>query len=147
MYIYILVSLYTKLYIITFVNVEDRGSIEGYNDAFKEDEGNDAFGENEGDDERGGDAEDVARDQEQGHANARWKGQGRWRDNFEQAHGCKPMTIYPLDKPDALPWENEEVSITLEQCTVPTIKNWGMILLAWNSQQRVDKAWKYFWNI
>ena len=31
---------------------------------------NHAFGENEGDDARGGDAEDVARDQEQGHANA-----------------------------------------------------------------------------
>ena len=27
------------------------------------------------------------------------------------------MTIYPLDILDALPWENEEVSITLEQCT------------------------------
>ena len=27
------------------------------------------------------------------------------------------MTIYTLDIPDALPWENEEVSITLEQCT------------------------------
>ena len=27
------------------------------------------------------------------------------------------MTIYPSDIPDALPWENEEVSITLEQCT------------------------------
>ena len=27
------------------------------------------------------------------------------------------MTIYPSYIPDALPWENEEVSITLEQCT------------------------------
>ena len=51
--------------------VEDRGYAEGYDDAFREDEGDDAFGENEGDDARGGDVEDVARDQEQGHANAR----------------------------------------------------------------------------
>ena len=75
---------------------------------------NHAFGENEGDDARGGDAEDVARDQEQGHENAWRKGQGRRRATFEQAHGCQPMTIYPSDIPDALPWENEEVSITLE---------------------------------
>ena len=27
------------------------------------------------------------------------------------------MTIYPSDIPDVLPWENEDVSITLEQCT------------------------------
>ena len=27
------------------------------------------------------------------------------------------MTIYPSDIPDALPWENDIVSITLEQCT------------------------------
>ena len=27
------------------------------------------------------------------------------------------MTIYFLDIPDALPWENETVSVTLEQCT------------------------------
>ena len=39
------------------------------------------------------------------------------RATFEQAHGCQPMTIYPSDIIDALPWENEEVSITLEQCT------------------------------
>ena len=72
-----LVSLYTKLYMITYVNVEDHGFAEGYNDAFREDEGgdafaeneSDAFGENEGDDARGGDAEDAARDQEKGHAN------------------------------------------------------------------------------
>ena len=63
-----LVSLYTKLYMITCVNVEDRGSAEGYSDTFREDEGDDA---------RGGDAEDAARDQEQGHANARRKGQAQ----------------------------------------------------------------------
>ena len=66
-----LVSLCTKLYMITCVNVEDLGSVEGYDDAFRENEGY-AFGENEG-----GDVEDVARDQEQGHTNARRKGQGR----------------------------------------------------------------------
>ena len=79
-----LVSLYTKLYMITCVNVEDHGSAENYDDAFREDEGNDAFeeneghafGENEGNDARGGDAKDPAKDQEQGHANARRKGQG-----------------------------------------------------------------------
>ena len=31
-----LVSLYTKLYMITCVNAEDRGSAEGYDDAFRE---------------------------------------------------------------------------------------------------------------
>ena len=61
MCIYMLVYLYTKLQTITHVNVEDRGSAEGYSDAFREDEGDDA---------RGGDAEDVIRDQEQGHVNA-----------------------------------------------------------------------------
>ena len=63
---------------ITCVNVEDHGHVEGYNDAFREAKGDDAFAENEGDafgenesdDARGGDVEDVARDQEQGHANA-----------------------------------------------------------------------------
>ena len=71
MCIYMLVSLYTKLYMITCVNLEDRGSAEGYGDAFKEDEGDevrgvfefdDAFGENEGDDVRGVDVEDATRD-------------------------------------------------------------------------------------
>ena len=95
MCIYMLVSLYTKLYMITCVNVEDRGSAKGYGDAFREDEGDDAFGENEGDDARGGDAEDVARDQEQGHADARRKGQGQQRVTFEQSLGCNPTTIYP----------------------------------------------------
>ena len=65
MRIYMLVSLCTKLYMITCVNVEDRGSAESYDDAFREAGGNDAFRENEG-----GDVEDVARDKEQGHANA-----------------------------------------------------------------------------
>ena len=59
----------------------------------------------------GGDAEDAARDQEKGHANARQKGQGQRRDNFKHAHGCKPTTIYPSDIPDALPWENERDSM------------------------------------
>ena len=103
-----LLSFYTKLYMITCVNVEDCGFAEGYGDPFREAEGDDA---------RGGDAEDVARDQEQGHANAWRKGQGRRRDSIEKAHGCKPMTIYPSDIPDDLHWKNEEVSITLEQCT------------------------------
>ena len=40
-----LVSLYTKFYMITCVNVEDHGSTEGYDDAFREDEGDDAFAE------------------------------------------------------------------------------------------------------
>ena len=70
MCICMLVSLYTKLYMSTCVNVEDHGSAKGYSDAFREAEGDDAFGENEGDDARGGDVEDVARDQEQGHVNA-----------------------------------------------------------------------------
>ena len=64
-----LVSLYTKFYMITCVNLGDHHSAEGYDDAFREDEGDDAFvenegdafGENEGDDVRGGDAEDVVR--------------------------------------------------------------------------------------
>ena len=60
-----LVSLYTKLYMITCVNVEDRGSTEGYDDAFRESGGDDSFRENEdyafGENE-GGDVEDVARD-------------------------------------------------------------------------------------
>ena len=38
-----LVSLYTKLYMITCVNVEDHGSAKGYSDAFREAEGDDAF--------------------------------------------------------------------------------------------------------
>ena len=49
MCIYMLVSLCTKLYMITCVNVEDCGSVEGYGDALREDEGDDAFAENEGD--------------------------------------------------------------------------------------------------
>ena len=65
MCIYMLVSLCTKLYMITCENVEDCGSDDGYDDAFREVGGDDAFRENEG-----GDDEDVARDQEQGHANA-----------------------------------------------------------------------------
>ena len=60
MCIYILVSLCTKLYMITYVNVEYRG----YDYVFIENEGY-AFGENEG-----GDVEDVARDQDQGHENS-----------------------------------------------------------------------------
>ena len=63
-----LVSLCTKLYMITCVNVEDHGSTEGYGDAFRDPEGDDA---------RGGDAKDVARDQEKGHANSQRKGQVR----------------------------------------------------------------------
>ena len=43
MCIYMLVSLCTKLYMITCVNVEDRGSAEGYDDAFREAGGDDAF--------------------------------------------------------------------------------------------------------
>ena len=27
------------------------------------------------------------------------------------------MTIYPSDIPDALPWENDTIFVTLEQCT------------------------------
>ena len=50
---YMLVSLCTKLYMITCVNVEDRGSAKGYGDSFREAEGDDAFGENLGDDARG----------------------------------------------------------------------------------------------
>ena len=38
-----LVSFCTKLYMITCVNVEDHGSIEGYDDAFREVGGDDAF--------------------------------------------------------------------------------------------------------
>ena len=104
-----LVSLCTKLYMITCVNVEDRGSAEGYDDAFREAGGDYTFRENEGyafGENEGGDAEDVARDQEQGHANARRKGQGRRRATFEQAHGCHPMTIYPSNILDAFLWEN-----------------------------------------
>ena len=37
------VPLYTKLYMITCVNVEDHGSAKGYSDAFREAEGDDAF--------------------------------------------------------------------------------------------------------
>ena len=110
MCIYMLVSLCTKLYMITCVNVEDCGSTEGYNDAFREAGSDDAFIENEGyafGENEGKDAKDVARDQEQGHANARRKGQGQRRASIEQAHGCHPMTIYPSSVPDALPWENE----------------------------------------
>ena len=106
MCIYMLVSLCTKLYIITCVNVNDHGFAEGYDDAFREVGGDDAFGENEGyafGENEGGDAEDVARDQDQGHANTWRKGQGRQRGSIEQAHGCQPMTIYPSDIPDALP--------------------------------------------
>ena len=80
MCIYMLVSLCTKLYMITCVNVEDRGSVEGYDDPFREAGGEYAFKENEdyafGENE-GGYVEDVARDQEQGHANAQRKGQRR----------------------------------------------------------------------
>ena len=97
-----LVSLCTKLYMITCVNVEDHGSAEGYDDAFRGAGGNDAFRENEGyafGENEGGDVEYVVRDQEQGHANARRKRQGQRRDTFEQAHGCHPMTIYPSDIP------------------------------------------------
>ena len=61
LHIYMLVPLCTKLYMITCVNVEDRGFAKGYSDAFREAEGDDA---------RGGDARDVARDQDQGDANA-----------------------------------------------------------------------------
>ena len=43
-----ILSLYTKLYMITCVNVEDCGSTKGYSYAFKEAEGDDAFGENLG---------------------------------------------------------------------------------------------------
>ena len=46
MCIYMLVSLYTKLYMITCVNVEDHGSAQGYDDAFREPEDDDAFAEN-----------------------------------------------------------------------------------------------------
>ena len=38
-----LVSLYTKLYMITCVNVEYHGSAKGYSDAFREAKGDDAF--------------------------------------------------------------------------------------------------------
>ena len=55
--------------------------------------------------------------QEKGHANARWKGQVRWRDIVEQAHGCHHTTIYPSYIPDALPLETDIVIVTLEQCT------------------------------
>ena len=43
MCIYMLVSLCTKLYMITCVHVEDRGSAKGYDDAFREVGGDDAF--------------------------------------------------------------------------------------------------------
>ena len=43
MCIYMLVSLCTKLYMITCVNVEDCGSTEGYCDSFREDEGDEEF--------------------------------------------------------------------------------------------------------
>ena len=107
MCIYMFVSLCIKLYMIKCVNVEDRGSAESYDDAFREAGGDDAFRENEGyafGENEGGDVEDVARDQEQGYANARRKGQGQRRDTFEQAHGWNPTTIYPLDIPNVLPW-------------------------------------------
>ena len=78
MCIYMLVSLYTKLYMTTCVNVEDRGSTEGYGNAFREGQGDDefaenqgdTFGENEGGYARGGDVEDSTRDQEKVHENA-----------------------------------------------------------------------------
>ena len=46
---YMLASLYTKLYMITCINVEDLGSAEGQGDAFREVEGADAFSKSEGD--------------------------------------------------------------------------------------------------
>ena len=58
-------SLYTKLYLITCVNVEYCVFAEEYANAFKEDEGDYA---------RGGHVEDAARDQEKAHTNAQRKG-------------------------------------------------------------------------
>ena len=46
---YMLGFLYTKLCMITCVNVEDLGSAEGQGDAFREVEGDDAFSVCEGD--------------------------------------------------------------------------------------------------
>ena len=70
MCIYMLLSLCTKLCMITCVNVEDHGSAEGYDDAFIEDEGDNVTSVFEGDDAFGENKGDDARDQEKGHANA-----------------------------------------------------------------------------
>ena len=62
---------------ITCVNVEDRGFVEGYDDEFREAGGDDEFRENEGyafGENEGGDVEDVSRYHEQGHANYQKKG-------------------------------------------------------------------------
>ena len=60
------------IYILNYTRsnafVQDCGSTEAYDDASREVEGDDA---------RGGDVEDVARDQEKGHANSQRKGQVR----------------------------------------------------------------------
>ena len=35
---------------------------------------------------------------------------------YHGAHGYHPIIIYPSDIPNALPWENDTVVITLKQC-------------------------------
>ena len=71
------------------MSVEGRGSVEGY------DVGDGGGGE---------------------HENAQVQGQGRRRATIEQMDGCMPTTIYPSDIPEALPWENDADTLTIEVC-------------------------------
>ena len=44
-------------------------------------------------------------------------GEGRGRTQYVQlAEGCTPITTYPLDLPDEIPWESGLQQTTLESC-------------------------------
>ena len=50
------------------------------------------------------------------HENAQAEGQGQRRATVEQMDGCMSTTIYPSDIPEALPWENDVDTLTIEVC-------------------------------
>ena len=77
------------------MSIEGRGYVEGYDDERREDVGD------------GGGAE---------HENSQAEGQGRRRAIVEQTDGCMPTTIYPSDISEALPWENDADTLTIEVC-------------------------------
>ena len=77
--------------------------------------GDDVRGEDE-DHVMGGD-DDDARDQDDSRDQGQDHPSGRRKATFEQVDGREPMTFYPSDIADALPWESTTVDVTLATCT------------------------------
>ena len=68
-------------------------------------------------------------------------GEGRARTQYVQlAEGCTPITTYPSDLLDEIPWESGLQKTTLQSFVGLTMTSCKMIFLVWISLQRTNKV-------